>query len=146
MSTVLTMGTFDTLHPGHVHLFEVCARMAGPDGKVVATVNTDRFVSEYKGRPPAQSETDRRRMVTALRSVSDVYLLDQHDAKPMIEMVKPDFLVIGVDWAPPKDYHAQLQVTPDWLDERGIALLFLDRLGAHSSTNLKASIRDALHA
>jgi cytidyltransferase-like protein len=141
MSTVLTMGTFDTIHVGHLYLFDQCKRIAGSDGKVIATVNTDRFVEEYKGKPPAQNQRDRKAMVEGIRSVDEVWLLDQQDAKPTINALNPDFIVIGVDWAPPKDYYAQLQITQEFLNERDIALLYLDRLGDHSSTNLKAKIR-----
>lgn len=141
MSTVLTMGTFDTIHPGHVYLLQQCRRIAGPKGKVWVTVNTDRFVAAYKGAPPVQSQADRLNMVASIRGVDTVQFLDSQDAKPTIEYASPDFIVIGSDWAPPRDYYAQLQITQEWLAERNIALLYLDRLGVHSSTNLKASIR-----
>lgn len=143
MAVVLTMGTFDTLHPGHLHLFEQCRKIAGPDGRVVASVNTDAFVTEYKGRPPIQSENDRLRMVHGTRFVDEVFFLGQQDAKPYIEAVNPDFIVIGSDWAPPRDYHAQLQTTQTWLAELDIVVLYLERLDEHSSTNLKARIREA---
>lgn len=143
MNRVLTMGTFDTLHPGHLYLFEQCKRIAGEGGKVTVTVNTDAFVAKYKGRPPIQSEDDRMAMVAAVRHVDEVYFLNQQDAKPAIEAIHPDFIVIGMDWAPPKDYYGQLMVTPSWLYELGIGLIYLDRLGDHSSTNLKARIREA---
>ncbi len=143
MNTVLTMGTFDTLHPGHLYLFEQCRRIAGEGGRVVVTVNTDDFVAKYKGKPPVQPEDDRLAMVAAVRNVDHVYFLDQQDAKPTIQSVHPDFIVIGMDWAPPKDYYGQLMVSPSWLFELGIGLIYLDRLGEHSSTNLKAKIRES---
>jgi cytidyltransferase-like protein len=140
---VLTMGTFDTLHPGHIYLFEQCRRIAGKSGEVAVTVNTDGFVTSYKGRPPVQDQFARKRMVESVRFVSIVEFLDHQDAKPTIELFEPDFIVIGMDWAPPKDYYGQLMITPSWLEERDIALLYLDRLGDHSSTNLKARIRES---
>lgn len=143
MSIVLTMGTFDTLHPGHVHLFEQCRRIAGPDGTVIATVNSDDFVAQYKGRPPIQTQDERLRMVSATRFVDVVAVLGQQDAKPTILTYRPDFIVIGSDWAPPRDYHAQLQIDPDFLAEHDIAVLYLERLNEHSSSNLKERIREA---
>lgn len=142
MSTVLTLGTFDLMHPGHVHLFRQCRGIAGDDGKVVACVNRDEFIEQFKGRRPVQTFEERSELVRACRYVDDVYATPGPDAKPMIDSVLPDFLVIGVDWAPPKDYYAQLQITPEYLAERNIALLFLDRIGGYSSTELKARIRD----
>lgn len=142
MPTVLTMGTFDLPHVGHFYLFEQCKKIAGPEGQVHVGVNPDEFVSKFKGRPPVQSFLERRTILAGCKWIDSIHQTPGSDAKPLIEEVAPDFLVIGVDWAPPKDYYGQLQITPEWLAGQGIALLFLDRLGEHSSTNLKARIRD----
>lgn len=140
MSAVLTLGTFDTMHPGHVRLFQVCRLIAGPEGKVFVSVNTDRFVEEFKGTAPVQNVTERRIMVQSCQYVDEIRINDQQDAKPIIEEVKPHFLVIGSDWAH-KDYYAQLQITPAYLVARDIHLLYLDRATAYSSTELKERVR-----
>ena len=124
-----------------MYLFEQCARIAGDDGYVVVSVNPDEFIEQFKGRRPVQTLAERKAIVGASRYVNEVVDTPGADAKPIIELVEPDFLVIGVDWAPPKDYYAQLQITQEYLVEKGIALLYLDRLGDHSSTNLKERIR-----
>ena len=141
MSTVLTLGTFDLPHTGHMYLFEQCARIAGEDGSVVVAVNPDEFIERFKGRRPVQTLMERKSIVRASRYVDVVETTPGEDAKPLIELIEPDFIVIGSDWAPPKDYYAQLQITQEYLVEKGIALLYLDRLGDHSSTNLKERIR-----
>lgn len=145
MAIVLTMGTFDLPHSGHMHLFEQCKKIAGSgeDGFVHVGLNPDRFVAEFKGRPPIQTYEERRSIIRANRYVDFVHQTPGADAKPLIELVNPDFLVIGSDWAPPKDYYGQLQITPEWLHMRDIALLYLDRWSLHSSTELKARIRES---
>lgn len=142
MTTVLTMGTFDLPHTGHFHLFEQCRKIAGEGGEVHVGVNPDEFIAQFKGRPPVQTYEERTSILRGSRWIDFIHQTPGPDAKPLIELVQPDFLVIGVDWAPPKDYYGQLQITQEWLAEREIALLYLDRLGDHSSTNLKARIRD----
>lgn len=143
VNTVLTLGTFDLPHAGHMYLFETCRKIAGQQGWVHVAVNPDEFILEFKGRSPVQTFAERMSILRSNRHIDRLYPTPGPDAKPLIEEVKPNFLVIGVDWAPPKDYHAQLQITPEYLEERGIALLYLDRIGGHSSTSLKARIRES---
>ncbi len=142
MTTVLTLGSFDLMHPGHVELFETCRRIVGPEGRVVVSVNTSEFIEQFKSRPPTQTTAERVGMVGSTKYVDEVVQLDSPDAKPIIEEIGPDFILIGSDWAPPKDYHAQLSVTPEWLEDRRIVLLFQSRSGRFSSTNLKERIRE----
>lgn len=139
--SVLTLGTFDLLHPGHVHLFETCARIAGGTPVHVA-VNPDEFVEQFKGRRPVQTFDERTRMVSACQFVTTVHATPGHDARPLIDDVRPDFIVIGKDWAS-RDYYGQLGVTQDWLDERGVVVLYVERVGDLSSTELKERVRAA---
>ena len=41
---VLTIGTFDLLHPGHVALLERCVELGGDRAHVSVGVNTDDFI------------------------------------------------------------------------------------------------------
>lgn len=143
MAVVLTLGTFDLPHSGHMYLFEQCRRIAGRKGKVHVAVNPDAFILEFKGRAPVQTWEERVSILHAIKYIDNLWETPGPDAKPLIGSINPDFLVIGSDWAPPKDYYGQLQITQEWLAERNIALLYLDRIGEHSSTNLKARIREA---
>jgi glycerol-3-phosphate cytidylyltransferase len=142
---VLTLGTFDVLHVGHIALLRHCRRMAGPGGTVVVAVNPDEFVTRYKGKTPAISFEDRCEMLRACRYV-DIVIPNTgcEDSKPAIEWArgtKPELMiVVGSDWRL-RDYLRQLQVTQKWLDERGIAIKYFDRKGDASSTAIKAKIR-----
>lgn len=146
MSRVLTLGTFDLPHSGHMYLFEQCRSIAGRrkhGGEVHVAVNPDAFILQFKNRLPVQTWAERVAILGAVKYIDHIWETPGQDAKPLIEEVNPDFLVIGSDWAPPKDYYEQLQITQGWLTDRNIALLYLDRLGDMSSTNLKVRIREA---
>lgn len=136
---VLTLGTFDTLHLGHLHLFETCAVLAGIGGTVTVSVNTDEFVTRYKAGPLMTYE-ERAAVIRALRVVDEVVLNDGTDQAALIETVSPDLIAIGSDWAT-RDYYGQLGITQDWLDERGIVLAYVPRVGGWSSTNVKSRFR-----
>jgi glycerol-3-phosphate cytidylyltransferase len=58
------------------------------------------------------------------------------DSKPTIDLVEPDLIVIGSDWAR-RYYHKQMGFTQDWLDERGIGLMYLPYTTGISSTEIK---------
>lgn len=133
------MGSFDLLHPGHLHLLEWCRRMVGIYGEVVVTVNSDDFIGTYKRRPPVMGESDRCAMVDAVKGVTAAYIhVHGPDAGPTIETWLPagGLLVIGADWRD-RDYLGQLNVTQEWLDERGIVVVYVPLLAGHSSTALR---------
>lgn len=145
---VYTGGTFDLIHPGHVHLLSRCRALAGSHGQVVVSVNTDEFVESYKGRRPVMSFNDRCIVLAALRDVDRVIEnTGGADSKPAIEQVGPDIIAIGADWAPEtgKDYMAQMQFTEAWLKEFGIALVFVPLLPDRSSTRLRNNARANIH-
>ena len=104
---VLTLGTFDLLHVGHLNLLRHCREIAG-SGVVTVAVNTDEFIERYKGRPPVMTLEERMTLVGALYVVDEVLPNDQPDgsAKDVIEAAHPDVIVVGDDWAD-RDYLGQ---------------------------------------
>lgn len=140
MGIVYTGGTFDLFHAGHVAFLRSCKRIAGKDGRVVVSLNTDDFIAAYKGKPPIMSFDERKAVLMACRYVDSVVAnVGGEDSKPAIENVLPDFIVIGDDWAR-KDYYAQMQFTQDWLDGNKIQLIYVPYTIGVSSTNIKARI------
>lgn len=134
---VLTIGTFDTIHAGHVGLFKQCRRLAGPLGEVIVGINSDSFVKHYKGATPLVPYASRATVIASLRMVDRVVENDNHDNQwHLIQEAHPDLLVIGQDWAL-KDYMAQLGITQRWLDEHNIQLCYVPRTGDWSSTEIK---------
>jgi glycerol-3-phosphate cytidylyltransferase-like family protein len=61
------------------------------------------------------------------------------DSKPAIELVDPDYIVIGSDWAT-KDYYKQMGFTQDWLDSYGIALVYIPYTKGVSSSEIKTRL------
>lgn len=134
--TVLTLGTFDLFHAGHVNLLARCRILAGRRGLVVVALNPDEFIAEYKGSPPVISYLHRYSVVSACRYVDRVIRGSGADSKPAIESVGPDIIAVGSDWES-KDYLAQLDVTEQWLSERGISIEYLPYTPHISSTQIK---------
>lgn len=140
VTTALTIGTFDLLHPGHVELFADCRRLVGPEGRVVVGVNSDDFVKRYRGAEPVMLCWQRMQLVAALRNVDAVVVNHQHDSTVRSLLGQLDFgdyLVIGSDWLE-RDYLGQIGVTVGELAAAHIALVYSPRRsGGPSSTELK---------
>lgn len=126
---IVTAGSFDLLHVGHIALLRECKKLAGDYGTVIVAVNTDEFIAKFK-RDPIVPYIDRVAMVRAIRYVDEVVANDGLDQSSMIESLSPDILVVGVDWAT-KDYYTQIGITQNWLHERNISLVYV----AHEHTN-----------
>lgn len=121
----LTMGSFDLAHPGHLDLLTKCRALAGTDELTVA-VNTDEFITRFK-RPPVFSTQDRVAMIAALKPVDRVIVNDGTNQLALIASTGCELIVIGSDWAPPRDYLAQIAVTQEQLDYMGISVCYASR-------------------
>ena len=134
--TVYTGGTFDLYHSGHANFLARCAEL----GRVVVSLNTDEFIESYKGKAPVISYEDRAAVLLSCRSVSEVIPnFGGADSKPAIEIIQPDILAIGSDWAR-RDYYAQMGFSQDWLDARAISLIYIPYTAGISSTAIKARL------
>jgi rfaE bifunctional protein nucleotidyltransferase chain/domain len=93
---VFTNGCFDLLHLGHVDYLEQ-ARHLG-DALVVG-LNTDASVGELKPGRPIQDEGARARILASLAFVDAVVLFGEPTPLALIQLVQPDVLVKGDDYA-----------------------------------------------
>ena len=93
---VFTNGCFDLLHLGHVDYLEK-ARALGD--RLVVGLNTDASVSVLKPGRPIQDETSRARIMAALAFVDAVVFFGEQTPLHLIELVQPDILVKGDDYA-----------------------------------------------
>ena len=94
--TVITFGTFDVFHVGHVRVLE---RAAALGDRLVVGVSADALNIAKKGRPPVYSEDERMEIVKALRVVDAVFLEESlEQKKDYILEHGADVLVMGDDW------------------------------------------------
>jgi glycerol-3-phosphate cytidylyltransferase len=144
---VLTIGTFDLLHPGHVALFRTCWELSKSDDdfpSVTVALNSDEFIAAYKGFPPVQPLADRVTMVDACRYVDSVMVNCQRavgdSAAETIDLSGATQIVIGDDWQS-KDYLGQLGIDEEWLTDRHMEpVVYVPRAGHHSSRRLKLDV------
>lgn len=90
---VLVGGTFDIIHPGHIHYL----REASNYGLVYAVVARDVNVERIKGRKPIMREDERLAVVSSIRYVYRAVLGHKSDFGETINRLRPDLIVLGPD-------------------------------------------------
>lgn len=96
MKTVITFGTYDLLHIGHVRILE---RAAALGDKLVVGVSCSDLNLQKKGRAPVYTTQDRMDIVKALKCVDEVFVEKSLEAKgEYIKQFNADVLVMGDDW------------------------------------------------
>ena len=143
MASVLTIGTFDLFHWGHVAFLRECQRFAGQNPRELAIgVNTDRFAAEFKG-PPVMSQDERVHAVDQAMPIAEV-MLNDGPGRDLISDLRPRLLMVGSDWAQ-KDYLHQIGVSQAWLDSLRVIVAYVPyQLGAFpiSATEIRRRIRE----
>ncbi len=132
---VVVAGTFDLLHPGHIHLL----REAWRRGRVYAIVARDSNVERMKGRPPIVPEEQRLAVVSAVRYVAEARLGDPRDYLRPLEEIKPHLVLLGPDQWPRED------VLEEELRRRGLEAR-VERLPERLECPLCSSTRIACRA
>lgn len=94
---VITFGTFDILHYGHIRILQRAKELGG---YLVVGVSSDELNERKKGRKPVYSEFERTEMLKALRVVDDVFIEESLELKKQYILEhRADVLVMGDDWA-----------------------------------------------
>jgi glycerol-3-phosphate cytidylyltransferase len=94
--TVITFGTFDVLHVGHIRILQ---RAADLGDRLVVGVSADALNLAKKGRPPVFSEEERMEIVGSLKMVDEVFLEESlEQKKDYILKYHADVLAMGDDW------------------------------------------------
>lgn len=94
--TILTFGTYDVFHVGHLRLLE---RAAALGDRLIVGVSADALNVSKKGRSPVFSQDERMEIVGALKCVDGVFVEESLEQKRdyLIEH-GADVLAMGNDW------------------------------------------------
>ena len=131
--TVITFGTFDLFHVGHLNILKRAKELGG---RLIVGVSTDEFSYRRKSKLPLCSEQDRLEIVRSSRYVDDVfYESDYNQKSAFIDQFKADILVLGDDWSGVFDnIHS------------GCETVYLPRTEGISSTDIVAKIEEQAFA
>lgn len=131
MANVITYGTFDLFHVGHLRLLERAKQLAGEDGTLTVVVSSDKFNREEKNKSCTIPDVQRVEIVSALRCVDKVLLETSWEQKRRdIIDNKIDIFVMGDDWKGKFDDLSDI-----------CKVVYLPRTPEISSTEIKSTLR-----
>ena len=129
MKRILTYGTYDLLHYGHIRLLK---RAKALGDYLIVALSTDEF-NELKGKKAYHNYETRKKMLEAIRYVDLV--IPEENWEQKIDDVKKyevDTVVMGSDWADSDRF--------DYLKEH-CELIYLDRTEGVSTTKIKQDLK-----
>lgn len=96
MSRIITFGTYDVLHIGHIKLLK---RAKALGSHLIVGVSSDELNQNKKGRGPIYPLKSRLEIIASLRFVDEVFVEDSLELKAEYIMSNnADILVMGDDW------------------------------------------------
>ena len=125
MKKVITYGTFDLLHYGHINLLR---RAKSLGDYLIVGLSTDEFNNKEKNKECYFDYENRKLLLDAVRYVDLVVPEENWEQKISdIQKYNVDVFVIGDDWKGKFDY----------LEDIGIEVVYLPRTKEISTTKIK---------
>ena len=129
MKRVITYGTFDLLHYGHINLLKRAKELG--DYLIVA-LSTDEFNILHKGKECYFTYEERKLMLEAIKYVDLIIPESSWEQKESdIEKYSVDTFVMGDDW----------QGKFNHLKEKGVKVIYLPRTPEISTTQIKKYLK-----
>lgn len=96
MKIVLTFGTFDLLHCGHIRILQ---RAANLGDTLIVGVSSDKLNFSKKAKYPVYSQSQRLETVSSLKCVDAVFIEESLELKEdYLRKFNTNVLVMGDDW------------------------------------------------
>lgn len=130
MKKVITYGTFDLFHVGHLNILK---RAKALGDYLVVAVSSDAF-NAIKGKKAYHSDVDRKTILEAIRYVDEVIFEESWDQKIRdVQEHDIDVFVMGDDWT------GQFDFLKDYCE-----VVYLPRTEGISTTKIKDDLKDKL--
>lgn len=96
MVVIITFGTFDLLHIGHINMLNNCKKYGD---KLIVGVSSDKLNYKKKNRYPIFKQEDRIEIIKNIKCVDEVFLEESLEEKEYyIRNHNADIFIIGDDW------------------------------------------------
>ena len=131
MKKVITYGTFDLLHYGHINLLRRAKKLGA---YLIVALSTDKFNWESKHKKTYFSYEQRKKLLEAVRYV-DLVIPEENWNQKITDMKKYDIdtFVMGDDWKGKFDF----------LKDENVKVVYLPRTPEISSSKIKRDLYDA---
>lgn len=134
MKRVITYGTFDLLHYGHINLLK---RAKALGDYLIVALSTDEFNSNMKNKITYFTYEQRKQLLESIRYV-DLVIPEENWQQKKTDMseFKVDTFVMGDDW----------QGKFDFLKDQGVEVVYLPRTREISSSQIKNDLSGDMNA
>lgn len=129
-----TTGVYDMFHVGHLNIIEKAKEQCE---YLIVGVTTDKLCFERKGKMPIINQSDRMRIVSAIRYVDQVVPQDNMDKLSAVEKYHADAVFVGSDW---KGTVAWNEYEREF-NSIGCEVVYLDHTDGISSTILRDKLK-----
>lgn len=131
MKNIITYGTFDLLHYGHIQLLKRAHQLAD-GGRLIVALSSDEF-NAGKGKVSHLPYSERKEIIESIRYVDSVIPENTWEQKETdVQDYNIDIFVMGDDWKGKFDYL-----------EKYCKVIYLPRTPDISSTAIKKILNDA---
>jgi len=129
MKRVITYGTFDLLHYGHINLLRRAKELGD---YLIVGLSTDEFNMKSKNKKSYFDYQKRKALLEAIRYVDLVIPEENWEQKRSdVHLYHADVFVMGDDWKGKFDY----------LKEEGVECVYLERTPEISTTRIKNDLQ-----
>lgn len=130
MKKVITYGTFDLFHVGHLNILK---RAKALGDYLIVAVSSDAF-NAIKGKKAYHKDVDRKAILEAIRYVDEVIFEESWDQKIRdVQEHDIDVFVMGDDWK------GQFDFLKDYCE-----VVYLPRTKGISTTKIKDDLKDKM--
>ena len=127
MKKVITLGTFDLLHYGHIRLLKRAKELGD---YLIVGLSSDEFAL-FKGKKTVFNYEERKEILESIKYVDEIFYVDSY-YNEIMEIIKhkPDVFVIG------DDYKGKF----DMLKDFGMEVKYLERTPDVSSSMVRKEL------
>ena len=132
MTIIITFGTFDLFHIGHLNILK---RAKEYGDRLIVGVSSDNLNYNKKHKKPIYSENDRIAIIKSIKYVDDVFLEESlHLKAEYCKKYNADIFIIGDDWK--NKIVPELNITFDEQLKNVCKVIYLERTPMISSTEI----------
>ena len=134
MKLVYSYYVLDIVHQGHLQMMKNAKEVAGPDGKLIVGILTDKAVMEKKPRPIMEFR-ERVELARAIRYVDLVVPQETYSPLPNVMQIQPDVLMESTSHD-----DSALEKAKGYMEKIGGEVIVIPYFPTQSSTEIKNKV------
>lgn len=132
-----TQGAFDLFHVGHLNIINNAKKNCD---YLIVGVNSDKLILDYKNKVTNIKESDRAKIISAIKGVDKVVIVNTLDKLEILKHIKFDVVFIGNDWK----NNERWEKNKIDLNKLGIDVIFLPHTNGVSTTEIVENIKNGV--